>query len=375
MTSSSVRVWGFFLGLVFLVSASPAHAFPWNVRHGYPNCTACHLSPGGGGVLSAYDRELAKEIQSMKSGENEAAFLYGAVKTPEWLDAGGDLRYIQIFQDTPTSFSGRSFWMQSDLEAGVHLGKITLVGTAGWKGNANALRNDNDFISRRHYAMVTLDDRFTLRGGRFYPVFGLMQAEHEDATRGPIGFDQGMESYNLEFSDQNENGSLFVSPIFGKLRGDRSADEKGLAASKYFMFGPNTRVGVSGLYGKGFYNSYENRILAGPSAIMNLSKSLFWMAEVDFERRKVIGADRHETGLYEVQRLGYEPMQGLILSGRQDLQRRVVGDPRTSAVTLGPQVDFYPRPHFDLQVALARVFLPENTPNFWMWTGVLHFYL
>ncbi len=367
-----------FGAFVFSVSfvTPEAHAFPANVRHGYPNCTACHLSPGGGGVLTAYGRELSREIQSTFGTEGETPFAFGIVKTPEWLDAGGDFRYLEIIQDTPKEIDGRGFWMQGDLEAGVHIGKFAVDGTLGWKGNSEGIANQTTFLSRRHFAMYSISDQFTVRGGRFYPVFGLMQPEHEDATRAPIGFDENMESYNLEFSMQNENGSLFVSPILGKLRGNDEPDEKGLAISKNFIVAGNSRLGVSALYGKGFYQTaYDHRVLLGPNAIIAFSKKVFWLGEVDFEKRSLIGSRDSETGLYQYQKLSYEPIQGVILSGRQDLQRRMIGDARTSVVTAGPVIDWYPRPHFDFQASFARAFVPEGSDNFWVYTGMLHFYL
>jgi hypothetical protein len=363
------------LGLVAIFSTSSAWAFPSNVRHGYPNCTACHVSPSGGGVLSAYGRELSREIQSTKGTETESAFAYGVVKTPDWLDVGTDLRYLELVTDTPKSIEGYGFWMQADAEAAVHIGKFAVDGTLGWKGNANSMKNDTAILSRRHYAMVNVTDRYTVRAGRFLPMFGLMQPEHEDATRADLGFDQGQESYNLEFSAQNENGSTFISPIFGKLRGERRADEKGIAISQNFIVGGNTRVGFSGLYGKEFYSDFESRIAFGPNAIVSLTKMVFWLVEADLERRKLLFSDDHETGFVQYQKISYEPIQGLILSGRQDLQRRIIGDARTSVVTVGPTIDWYPRPHFDLQMGLTKVYLPEGTPNFWMYTGILHLYL
>jgi hypothetical protein len=363
-------------GLLSFFVGSAAWAFPSNVRHGYPNCTACHVSPGGGGVLTAYGRELSRELQSTKGGEAETAFLYGAVKPPDWLDAGGDLRYIEVIQDTPSEIEGRGFWMQADAEAAVHIGKFAIDGTLGWKGNSEGLADDSSVLSRRHYAMVSFTDRYTVRAGRFFPMFGLMQPEHEDATRMGLGFDQGEESYNLEFSEQDENGSFFVTPIFGKLRKGHAPDEKGFAVSKNFMIGGNSRIGLSGLYGKtSDQPAFESRILLGPNAIVNLGQTVFWLVEADFERREIGGTPASETGFYQYQKLSYAPVQGLILSGRQDFQRRVIGDARTSVVTLGPTLDWYPRPHFDLQMSISKAMLPEGDPGYWVYTGMFHYYL
>jgi hypothetical protein len=372
------------LGLAAITLSASAWAFPANVRHGYPNCTACHISPSGGGVLSPYGRALSREVQSTWGTESESGFAWGAVKTPEWLDLGTDTRYLQMVSDTPSTVEGKSFWMAADAEAAVHVGKLTLDGSIGWKGNNQEHTEDAFLISRRHFAMYTIDDHMAVRAGRFYPTYGLMQAEHEDATRAGLGFDPGMESYNLEFSMQDENGSLFVSPIFGKLsnRNQSRRDEKGLAVSKNFMLGSNSRVGFSALYGKTFFpedtGDFGHRFVFGPNAIVAISKSVFWLVEADVERRKLIDTDVTQTAIYQYQKLSFEPQQGLILSLRQDWQRTNLGDPDNatgSQVTAGPVIDWYPRPHFDLQLAMTRDFLPESTPNIWVYTGMLHIYL
>ncbi len=327
-------------------------------------------------MLNGYGRELSRELQSTWGQERESSFAYGVVKLPEWIDAGGNMRYLQIVQDTPTAISGRGFWMQADLEAAVRVGeKLTLVGTVGWKGNADSLKADSAILSRRHFAMYAMNDRLSVRAGRFYPFYGLMQAEHKDPTRSNLGFDQGEESYNLEFSDQNENGSFFVTPIFGKFRGERRPDERGLAVSKFFVVNGNSRVGFSALYGKGSRASYDSRIAFGPSAVLNFSNEFFWMGEVDLDRRKIPGNGSPVTGLYQLQKLSYEPVKGVIFSARQDLQRRQVGDSRSGFWTAGPMIDWYPRPHFDLQLTASRAFLPGGADGLWIYTGVLHFYL
>ncbi len=362
--------------LSLFFTAEKADAFPYNVRHGYPNCTACHISPGGGGVLSAYGRELSRELQSTAGGEKETAFIYGAVKTPEWLDMGGDVRYIQVFSDSPTKSTAKSFWMQADIEAAVHVGKVTVVGAIGWKGNSDTLKNDSDLISRRHYAIYALTDRYSVRAGRFYPVFGTMAAEHRLPTRREIGFDQGKESYNLEFASQTEFGSTFFTPIFGKREGGTNSDEYGFAVSQNFILGGNSRVGGSFLYGKGVrQRAYETRYLLGPNAIVSLSKQFFWIGEYDVEVRDRGEGKTTDRGIYQYQKLTYEPIQGVQFSMLQDFRKTNVLDPNTQGWSLGPVFDWYPRPHLDFQLSASRIFLPEAVPNSWAYAGVFHYYL
>ena len=66
------------LGL-FAVVSSQAFAFPEMVRHGYTQCTACHVSPSGGGILTSYGRELAAEVLSTWSYADESQFTHSKV--------------------------------------------------------------------------------------------------------------------------------------------------------------------------------------------------------------------------------------------------------------------------------------------------------
>src|SRR5476651_1283047 len=107
--------------LPFLVGTR-AFGYAEMVRHGYVNCTACHISPSGGGVLTDYGRALSKEILSTTSLNEEERLAY-FFKTPKWLQLGGDFRAISIEQHTGTSLTELYIPMQRDIEAAVTIKK------------------------------------------------------------------------------------------------------------------------------------------------------------------------------------------------------------------------------------------------------------
>ncbi|MGZ3694528.1 MAG: hypothetical protein ACXWQO_10135, partial [Bdellovibrionota bacterium] len=80
-----------FLSLFSFTFSQKAHAFAEMTTHGYTNCTACHISPNGGGTLTEYGRGLSKELLSASAKEGEEKFLYGLMQPPEWLQFGGDV--------------------------------------------------------------------------------------------------------------------------------------------------------------------------------------------------------------------------------------------------------------------------------------------
>ena len=67
------------LSLIFVFSVLTmnfANAFPEMVRHGYTNCTACHVAANGGGILTPYGSTLSEEVLSTWHFEGEGSFLY-----------------------------------------------------------------------------------------------------------------------------------------------------------------------------------------------------------------------------------------------------------------------------------------------------------
>src|SRR5688500_1071067 len=83
------------LGLFAAISSrsSEAWAYPELIRHNYTNCTSCHVSPTGGGILNAYGRALSGEVLSTWYREGEERFAY-AVTPPEWLNLQADYKSV-----------------------------------------------------------------------------------------------------------------------------------------------------------------------------------------------------------------------------------------------------------------------------------------
>ena len=108
-----------------VVCPRPARAYAWMVRHGYTTCATCHVDPSGSGVLTPYGRAQGEILlQSRYSGKPEeeaspaANFLWNALRTPDWLLGGGEVRYLALrtkVGDGPTA--GDLILMQGDLAA------------------------------------------------------------------------------------------------------------------------------------------------------------------------------------------------------------------------------------------------------------------
>jgi len=62
--------WAPVLAVLFCLVTFPseAQAYPWLIRHGYTNCSACHADPSGGELLTMYGQAMSSEVLSTHWG-------------------------------------------------------------------------------------------------------------------------------------------------------------------------------------------------------------------------------------------------------------------------------------------------------------------
>ena len=179
--------------LVVLLLPRPAQAYPWMIRHHYTACSACHYDPSGAGPITAYGRAVADSvIRSNGSSQDaadlppSAAFLFGAVPTPAWLELGGDIRLMSLSQKTQgVPLTNRLIWMQLDGEATASVSHFIASGTLGYapEGALGAVltRGTRDnLVSRQHWLgyQVPGSAELLLRAGRMNLPFGIRNIEH-----------------------------------------------------------------------------------------------------------------------------------------------------------------------------------------------------
>lgn len=353
-----VRAW--ILGLVAacllsLVAAPDAAAFPELQRHGYTNCTACHLSPNGGGVLTEYGRSMSKEVLSTNGNEGEEKLAYFIDSLPKGVYAGGDIRTLYLYRSNPRLEEGKWIIMQADMEAyGSYKDKVFIGGAFGVRERANSPVRAFDPISRRHFLMIKpLGDEYAIRIGRFHTAYGLNIPDHNTVIKRTIGFDQSLENYNLELSYLGETWNLFVSGFIGQPTSKPIDREKGFALRAARALGEKNKVGMSYYYG--VKKGVENRHLFGPYAILGFTDHLFLLSEMDFQFTDPdLKTSPKNRGLASYHRLGFEVVQGVIPFISQedfftDLRR---SSTRVTAHTVGLQ--WYPRPHWEFVVGYQK---------------------
>lgn len=365
-----------FCFFILLSASDPAFAYPELTRHGYTNCTTCHVSPGGGGLLTLYGRELSREILSTWSAENEQYFAYGAIKDlneSERTLFGGDVRGLQVVRDTPATKTGRAILMQADLEAGYNGKNFALVTSLGRQELRRGMESEGRFFSRRHYALIRMGEKNNLRIGKFLRFYGLNDPNHNLMTRRDLQLGFDTETYNAEYSFLGENIGIYVTGLFGAA-GDRKAQssEKGMTATLQYFFNEKQKVGVSYLRGE---DGRQNRQILGPWAILSINKKFFVLSEFDYQEQRLKLNSQKTVGYVTSHRLNFEAKQGVIpflLFERKFLNR---SDPMSEQTSYGLGFQFFPRPHWEIIGAWQKEeALATRTQSDLYWLN-LHFYL
>lgn len=250
--------------LATLLLSGRAHAYPWMIRHHYTACSTCHYDPSGAGAITPYGRAVADQV-IRTGGESEAqsgdlppsaGFLFGVVKTPEWLELGGDVRLMQMASKTSgVPLTNRMIWMQLDAGATVTSGNFVASGVLGYapEGALGATLTrgpEHNVTSRQHWLgyQFGVGDLF-IRAGRMNLPFGLRSIEHtlwaRKLTRTNIN-DQQQYGLSAYFGGGRVRGE--VMGILGnfQLRPDRYR-ERGYSAYLEGELADGLALGVSSL--------------------------------------------------------------------------------------------------------------------------------
>ena len=340
-----------FLTLVLLFVCTRAYAFPENIRHGYVNCTSCHVSPTGGGTLTPYGRALSGELMSTWAYKNEGGFLHGAIsdeKMPEWLMIGGDLRSVQTYLDTKTSSQAKYIPMQEDIEVALQAKKVTLDLEFGKIEDPTNRR----FGSRRYFAMYNVTDELTARVGRFYPQFGLAIPDHYAINRKNLGFDEGYERNNAEVAWNGETYSAFatVSQTPGEFA--PSQRETSYAGQANRNLGDSSKVGASVWYGT---SDPANRWMLAVHGMIGFSKKLYLLSEFDHQWMRDNTANAETRGFFAFNRLGFEVYKGIQVFLQAEYGQSNLSSGASASDAYGPGIQWFPRPHFELMSVYRKI--------------------
>lgn len=343
-----------FLWSWFLLSSSLGFAYPELIRFGYTNCLTCHHSPQGGGLLTPYGRSLSHEVLSTwGEPEKETQFLYGRVPFPKWLEAGGDIRAIQVYQNTPRYEQAKFILMQADLEAALIFDQWKLIGTVGRQDPSGRNTSGGSLFSRRHYVSFQPTDYLNFRLGKFQQGYGILLADHTAFVKRYLNFDEGSETYQIEGLFFNEKWEVFLTGNLGRLEDARLNLDKGVYLRGAYLPTETIKVGWGYYFGRG---SGQSRHLTGPFALIGLSKKWVVLSEIDFQYL-VPDSRASQWGVTSYLKLNYEILQGLNVYALQEYSQANFSSVVPSE-SYGLGVQFFPRPHLEIQLQYQKSKIP-----------------
>lgn len=323
------------------------------LRHKYPSCAGCHVSPGGGGALTAYGRVAAEELLSTSSYEGESGFLHFESIKDERIAIGGDIRYLNMATETPRELAYKNLSMQTDFELAIR--PVEWL----WIDGAYGSYNDNELKeSRRHYVSLLPVPYLSLRFGKFMHTFGYMHQDHSAFNRSLLGLNEGQESYNVEGALLTPVGEWFMTAIILTKTYDENGDaiyrgeRNGWSSRLSFFLTPMMKLGVSLMR----YN--DKTLRYGSFAEWALSKILYIAGDLNEEvtplERRFVGYGKTSVELYRGINLIYETNYKF--------------DATSVARANYFGLDLFPRPHFEI---LGKIGLRDNFMNYLL---VTHYY-
>jgi len=240
-------------------SASVVSAEPRFLAKQYTRCTTCHVSPTGGGLLSAYGRSLSHRELSTTGAPmpshgdpdpqpREESFLWGALgDSLGALQLGVEMRpsylrysFLDVSQD-------RNLLMNADVHASFRANDWLFYGQVGRELEQDGYTVD----SSEYWGGYQPEEGLGFRAGRFLPAYGVRFADHTAYNRSFLGLAQYDQIYGVEVS--HTRGRYLTQVSMGPGRAESVIDDDGRASFTatgrvQIDLGTRTSVAASGLY-------------------------------------------------------------------------------------------------------------------------------
>ena len=233
----------------FALGARSASAEPIFLAKSETRCTACHYSPTGGGLLTPYGRLQSRQELSTSSGGKEG-FLWGVFGDKLGpVDLGIDARPTQLHVEFPGGTDDRFLQMNLDLHGAVQARGWTFYGEVGRRPEVAG----GDAYSYEYWGAKQLTSEWAVRGGRFFPAYGIRFADHTSYNRVNLGFDKYDQVFGAEVSHTTKRSLIQIA--VGPGRAEAVLNEPGenpITTSGRVQFDLNSR---NVLVGSGIYRT------------------------------------------------------------------------------------------------------------------------
>lgn len=306
-----------FLILVTLLHFKNAYAFPTYVRLGYNNCTGCHVSSQGGGILTNYGKGIAM-TQSLKSTDPEDE----ETKSFLWAFQARAMRY-------KTEADVRVFPMQSDLLMHDRVAeKISVDGVLAMAPRPKDETPENKKpLHERLYARVfqlnfilseklNQEDRISIGISPLPMGIGIL--DHTAFVRAENRFQVTDNPVQLKFYQARQK-YLAHHFVFGPNPNEGEGNrEKGIGTQTWYRPFPQLSIGAQALYGD---TDSITRKMAGALLKAGIGRWAL-LFEYDFTKRdlKLSNSDFNQKAIFT--QLSFYPVDYLSLyASTQSLER------------------------------------------------------
>ncbi len=340
----------------------------------------------------ADEDEDAKPADAKPAGETKAApaaaasdhvvldepvdtsgFLWGLVKTPDWLLLGGSYRHLMVIRPERDQDKFVTFPMMADLYGQVQIGSFRVEGSVGavrvgvgspYARSAQITGGQGDqwnLLSRTHWVGYDFgDNQFTVRAGHMNLPFGVRIPEHTMWVRQTTRTDREsaqQDGVALSYNGDSLRGEVMAIAGNYQINPDKYR-ERGYSLYVEYLTSSHTGVGISSLV----TSAKKDRITLDPDVLRQVHGAFIRSAFTDdivllAEADGLITSD-HDPGYVGFAQLDWEVTQGLHLMATGELQDKgydkLVGGPRTvgnGQLQLGGwgSVDWFCLPHVEVR--------------------------
>lgn len=361
---------------IFIFFLPKAFSYSELSRHGYVNCTTCHLSPSGGSLLTPYGRELSKAALSTWGTKKEQYFAYNAfpaLSKSERVLVGAYIRGLQAYRMDETANEARAILMQADFDIAYNAPSWAITGSAGRQELRKGLESDSRLFSRRHYGIYRITPSHQLRAGKFLKFYGLNDPNHQMYVRRFLNFGFDSESYNLEYSYQGENISTFATAFLGNFKDPFAlAKEEGMSLSASYFFYDKQKIGISLLRAS---DEISKRSVSGVWGIFSYHPQFFSIHEFDLQYKFIKNNSQKQNGFVTSNKFNYEPIKGLISFLSYDLANLNPAIISSKKLAYGAGLQLFPRPHLEILTAWQKEEIVKLKVKSDLYSLMVHFYL
>ncbi|MET0789887.1 MAG: hypothetical protein ABW061_00070 [Polyangiaceae bacterium] len=315
----------------------------------------------------------AATSSNSESESSPGDFLWGLVKTPDWLLLGGSYRHLTVTRPGRDEKKFVTFPMMADIYGQASIGNFRVEASVGavrvgvgspYARSAQVTGGQGDqwnLLSRTHWLGYDFNDgTLTLRAGHMNLPFGIRIPEHTMWVRQSTRTDREsaqQDGVALAYNGEKLRGELMAIAGNYQINPDKYR-ERGYSLYAEYLTGERTAVGVSSLVTK----AKKDRITLDPSVLRQVhgayvraafTDDLVLLAEAD----GLITTD-HDPGYVGFAQLDWEFTRGLHVIGTAEIQDKgfdkLVGGPRTAGngkSQLGGwgSVDWFCLPHVEVR--------------------------